>query len=241
MSDVRFDHIAVALRKVSDVPPFLVGGLGAEPAAGGPGPGYRGGQWTFPGDARLETLEPAGEPGGFLHRFLERHGAGIHHVTFKVPSLREGCRRAEAAGYEIVGYDDHSPSWKEAFLHPKQALGIVVQLAESDDEAEDAWRPGWIELPPTPEPPAPARLVGLRMTAPDAARARRQWGEVLRGEIEELDGELISRWPGSPMRIGITIDPSLPARPVALELEADRPLGLSGDPDPVLGARFVQL
>lgn len=55
----------------------------------------------------------------------------IHHVTFKVPSLAQICDGARAIDYEIIGYDDSHPDWKEAFLHPKQAQGLVVQFAET--------------------------------------------------------------------------------------------------------------
>src|SRR3989442_12626720 len=81
---------------------------------------------------------------GFLHRFLARRGPGVHHVTFLVPSLAAACARAEAEGYEIVGRDESDSGWMTAFLHPKQALGIVVQLAQS--AGREGGRP-W-EVPP---------------------------------------------------------------------------------------------
>ena len=30
-------------------------------------------------------------PGGFMHRFLERRGPGVHHVTFEVPDIDAAC------------------------------------------------------------------------------------------------------------------------------------------------------
>jgi len=128
--NVRFDHIALALPRMADATPFLVGVLGGAPAFGADSGVYRFGQWRFANGARLEVLEPSGND-GFLHRFLATRGPGIHHVTFKVPSLREACARAKAHGYEIVEENETNPYWKEAFLHPRQALGIVVQFAES--------------------------------------------------------------------------------------------------------------
>ena len=123
-----FDHIAIATHRMADAAAVLMGELGGLPAFGGDSGPYRFGQWRFDNGARLEVLEPAGA-GGFLHRFLAQHGPGVHHVTFRVPDLRAACARAEAAGYGIVGYDDANPYWQEAFLHPRQAMGIVVQLA----------------------------------------------------------------------------------------------------------------
>src|SRR5512146_1772984 len=112
---------------MADAPSVLVGQLGGTPAHGGSSPMYRFGQWRFKGGGRIEILEPA-DADGFLRRFLRTRGPGVHHVTFRVPSLGEVCARARAHGYDIVGYDDSDPDWKETFLHPRQALGIVVQF-----------------------------------------------------------------------------------------------------------------
>src|SRR3989442_1449503 len=95
VSTIRFDHIAIAVPRIAEATPFLVGELGGVPAYGAPAGAYRFGQWRFDGGGRLEILEPLGED-GFLHRFLARHGPGIHHVTFRVPRLREACERAQA-------------------------------------------------------------------------------------------------------------------------------------------------
>jgi methylmalonyl-CoA/ethylmalonyl-CoA epimerase len=136
MSEVRFDHIAIAARHMADGPAVLVGALGGCPTGdGGPSGAYTWGQWGFAGGGRLEILEPLGDD-AFLHRFLAGHGPGVHHVTFVVPTLQQACDRAVAHGYRIVGFDDSDPGWAEAFLHPKEALGIVVQIVESRTPAE---------------------------------------------------------------------------------------------------------
>src|SRR3990172_7853072 len=161
--DTQLDHVAIGVADAALAPPFLVGVLGGRRHDAGPGAGFRWWQWRFAGGGVIEILEPDGPPGGFLHRFLAARGPGVHHVTFKVADLALAAERARAHGYEVVGYDDSCPGWRECFLHPKQAQGIVVQLAESDPAAE---------LPPgmpregsfPPEPPMaaqPVELVGL--------------------------------------------------------------------------------
>jgi catechol 2,3-dioxygenase-like lactoylglutathione lyase family enzyme len=71
----------------------------------------------------------------FLERFLTRHGPGPHHLTFKVPHLPTAIDQARRSGFDPVGIDLSDPEWMEAFLHPAQATGVVVQLAE----APSAW------------------------------------------------------------------------------------------------------
>jgi methylmalonyl-CoA/ethylmalonyl-CoA epimerase len=235
MADITFDHIAIALPRLAAAPAVLVGELGGRPYFGMTSEFFRFGQWRFEGGGRIEVLEPHGED-GFLHRFLAQHGPGIHHVTFKVPSLREACDRAESLGYAIVGYKDTHPEWKEAFLHPKQAMGIVVQLAQSS-QRED--RIVW-QAPPGPaHPPPPVRLLGLRLRARDRARARVQWEGVLQGRCEESDAGLIYRWPPSPLRIAVEIDPEGKEGPVGIEYVGRRPAAAEHALR-VLGTVFVE-
>jgi hypothetical protein len=235
---ILFDHIAVGVRRVADVTSTVVGELGGRFLEGGPAGEFVWWQWSFDGGGRLEVLEPYGPPGGFVHRFLDRRGPGVHHVTFKVPSLEDCCRRAEESGYAVVGYDDREPSWKEAFLHPKQAQGIVVQFAESHPELRDpATLP---RFDPPPEPPAaapPVRLVGLRLRSHDRELARRQWRELLAGEEEERDGLLVYRWSDSPLRLAVEIETTGEVGPRFLEIGGEREV--DDGPRPELGTRLV--
>jgi Glyoxalase/Bleomycin resistance protein/Dioxygenase superfamily len=237
MTRIRFDHIAIGLSRMADATEMLVGTLGGVPAYGQPSGAFRWGTWTFEGGGTIEILEPMGDH-GFLHRFLDERGPGVHHVTFRVPSLDEVSARAERAGYDVVGRDDSDPDWKEAFLHPKQALGIVVQFAESAG-GDDGPQPGWQPPPGPPDPPAPVTIVGLRLRAHSRERARRQWETVLEGHPSEgPEGELIYRWPDSPMRLAVEIDPAGDEGPVAIELASDRAIALPDGPRRALGTVF---
>ena len=241
MPGILFDHIAIAVARITDAPATLVGKLGGAPAYGATTPAYRFGQWAFGNEARVEVLEPHGAD-SFLHRFLASRGPGIHHVTFTVPSSREVCARARAAGYDIVGHDDSDPRWIEAFLHPKQALGIVVQLAETHPDPDDDPTYGWQPPPGPPPRRPPLAILGLRMRARSRDRARRQWIDVVEGQESGGEaGELIYRWPGSPMRIVVEIDPGADEGPVAIEYAGDDPVDLTERPDGVLGVTFVRV
>jgi methylmalonyl-CoA/ethylmalonyl-CoA epimerase len=233
VSAIRFDHIAIAVARMADAVDVLVGALGGAPAYGAAVGAYRFGQWRFAGGARIEILEPQGAD-SFLHRFLAQRGPGVHHVTFIVPSLRAACDRAEQHGYTIVGYDDSNPHWKEAFLHPREALGIVVQMAEA---ARGGSTPR-MTLPAGPlDPPPPVRILGLRLRARSHERARVQWESVLEGSpVGSTDGRLIYRWPGSPLRLLVEIHPSQDEGPVCVEFAAERKVVLPPGRHPILGA-----
>jgi methylmalonyl-CoA/ethylmalonyl-CoA epimerase len=218
------DHLAVGLWSFDDAVPVVVEALGGQLGRGGPSPGFDWRTWTFRDGGALEVIVPTGPADGFLHRFLRARGPGIHHVTFYVPDLREACDRAESLGYDIVGYDDSDRGWQEAFLHPKQASGIVVQLASSSPEHE-AEGYGWDPPPQQAGAPEPVTLVGLRTAAPRAA-AQKLWGELLLGDCRERGGALLFDWPDSPMRIAVELDPALPVGPLSLEVETKREIPL---------------
>src|SRR5688500_5005902 len=130
--DVRLDHIAVATEQAADAWPRYVGDLGAEWRGGGPDPGFYSAQVVFSGGMKVEVLEAyQPELNDFLRPFLDRNGAGPHHITFKVADIDEALQLTNAAGYRPVNVNLESPWWKEAFIHPKEAPGIVVQLAQS--------------------------------------------------------------------------------------------------------------
>jgi len=129
---VVLDHVAHAVHHWQDVWHRYAVDLGASWSSGGLAVGFAPGQVEFANGARLELLMPNDvEANDFLDRFLARNGPGPHHLTFKVPDLAEAIRQIRRAGYEPIGVDLRDPEWMEAFIHPKQATGVVVQLAQA--------------------------------------------------------------------------------------------------------------
>lgn len=238
MAPTRLDHIAIALRSIGQAPDIVAGLLGGIPDKTRPSRAFRWATWLFDGGGCLEVLEPTGSD-GFLHRFLAAHGPGVHHATFKVPDLDKACHAARATGHDVVGRDDSDASWKEAFLHPKRAQGIVVQMVEA--ASAPASQPA-AEIPPgVADPPAPVRLLGLRLRARTRERAIGQWRGLLGGAVEERGpSELIFRWPESPLRLAVDVDAAGAEGPIALEIASDRALPSLDEASARLGIRVTQ-
>lgn len=129
---VSLDHVAHAVHRWPDVWTRYAVDLGAEWKSGGQGRGFAPAQLQFGNGGRIEILMP-NEPhlNDFLQRFLTTSGPGPHHMTFKVPDLTSAIDKARRSGFEPIGIDRSDPEWLEAFLHPKAATGVVVQLAEA--------------------------------------------------------------------------------------------------------------
>jgi len=135
-ASIAFDHIALAVRRMTDPWPVLADALGGRYLDRGINPGFGWTQLRFAQGFVLEGLHPElTDEADFLSRFLDRSGPAPHHLTFKVPDLPALLEQARAAGYSPVGEDFADPEWSEAFLHPRQAHGIVVQLAQVGPEA----------------------------------------------------------------------------------------------------------
>ncbi len=207
------DHIALAFEHAWDGFDRYCGDLGGEFIGGGPDPGFSWHQLRFSNGMRLELLEPANvEEFDFLRRFLDRHGPGPHHATFKVPDIDEAIARASAAGYEPVRVNLDHDQWKEAFLHPKQSHGIVIQLAWAEEH----------DHPQTTGLPAArtanrAALERATLLVTDLDAARGLFAGVLDGQVSSEGDDDLGRfvemaWPG-PGRIRL-VEPA-PGPPVA--------------------------
>lgn len=84
------------------------------------------------GDSYIQLLEPLG-PDSPVARFLGRNGGpGVHHVGYGVSDVASTLADLKAKGARVV--DDHprpgSRGCTVAFLHPKGALGVLVELVE---------------------------------------------------------------------------------------------------------------
>jgi methylmalonyl-CoA/ethylmalonyl-CoA epimerase len=136
------------VHSVKDALPLFRDALGGEYLMGGDSENgtWRWIQFRYEGGGKVELLEPLGE--GFLSRFLERHGEGLHHMTFKTDDIKGAIAELEERGYELVDVDLDGEHWKEAFLRPSKAHGTLIQVAWSsqpDDVAATRMRPPHID------------------------------------------------------------------------------------------------
>jgi methylmalonyl-CoA/ethylmalonyl-CoA epimerase len=140
---LTLDHTAVAVHSIRDALRLYRDALGGEYLMGGDNGSWRWLQLRFPGGGKVELLEPLGE--GFLSRFLEKRGEGLHHMTFKTQDIEAAIAHVQSLGYELVDINLEGDDWQEAFLRPSGAHGTLIQIAWSsrpDDEIARHLRPG---------------------------------------------------------------------------------------------------
>ncbi len=212
------DHVAVAVEHWADVRSRYVEQLGGTWLGGMQDPGFAWAQVIYANGMRLEMLEPhAIESNDFLRRFLDGNGPGPHHLTFTVPDLQDALNQAEAAGYRPVGVNLDHPDWKEAFIHPKDGPGVVIQLAQSSGEWEGDQVPA-----PTAKAAALTRVTHAVANLDNGLRLfEGLLGGAALGDGDEESARWVDvGWPG-PGRVRVAT-PTSPSSPLAAWL-GDRP------------------
>lgn len=146
MSYVKLvERIAVAVRNLEEAQAFFESWFGAEfePEEVIEDMGIRYRPFQI-GESRMELLEATRDDSP-VARFLKAHGGpGVHHITFEVEDLDEAIAELEERGGRIAYRHTYEPGvtfegqvWREAFIHPKDAFGVLIQLAEKKPIGEE--------------------------------------------------------------------------------------------------------
>jgi len=81
------------------------------------------------GQTKIELLEST-DPEGPIGKFIEKKGAGIHHIAFAVENADDALKEAEASGIQLI--DKQSRKGAEnmniGFIHPKSTQGILIEF-----------------------------------------------------------------------------------------------------------------
>ena len=138
LQGARLDHVSVAVHDAGEAAKLFRDVLGGEFAGYGDNveQGFRWVQYRVPNGGKVELVTPIGE--GFVSRFLEGRGEGVHHMTFTVKDLPAQVERMRAGGVELIQVHVDDDHWREAFIHPKNAHGVLIQIAESLHTHEDS-------------------------------------------------------------------------------------------------------
>ena len=83
------------------------------------------------GESEIELVQPTTDSSG-LAKFLEKRGPGLHHICIEVEDIAAKLKELNQRGVRLIDpeailMDDGR---KLAFLHPKSAGGVLVELYE---------------------------------------------------------------------------------------------------------------
>jgi methylmalonyl-CoA epimerase len=135
----RIDHVAVVVSSLRESLCFYHDVLGLEPSRiiELPGEGVKiaflpmGGQ----GGSEIELLEASDTTSG-VARFLEKRGAGLHHICLEVPDIDKALTDLKSMGIAVL---DEVPrptaEGRGIFVHPRAAGGVLLELVQRDSSA----------------------------------------------------------------------------------------------------------
>jgi methylmalonyl-CoA/ethylmalonyl-CoA epimerase len=131
------ERVAIAVRDLEKAQNFFEDIFGArfEPEEDIKDMSFRYRPFTL-GDFKMELLCPY-DPSSVIAKFLEKRGEGVHHVSFEVEDLDATIAELKTKGIEIAYRHQYAPEvhfegyhWDEAFIHPKDAFGVLIHLAQ---------------------------------------------------------------------------------------------------------------
>jgi len=89
------------------------------------------------GESAIELIEPLGDDSA-VARYLEKRGAGIHHLCFEVDDIENALADLKAKGVQLINQQPRrgKDGRLYAFIHPKSASGVLVELYQLAGDKE---------------------------------------------------------------------------------------------------------
>lgn len=83
------------------------------------------------GESTIELLEPT-SPDSPIAIYLQKKGAGIHHVAYAVSDIAAKLEEAKAAGIRLIDQIPRPGGHGKliAFLHPKDTFGVLTEYCQ---------------------------------------------------------------------------------------------------------------
>ncbi len=129
---LRIDHIAILVNEMDEPLSFWRDALGLEMTHLQEVPAEMAQIAFLPlGGSEMELVRPTTDDSG-LARFLEKRGPGMHHVCLEVDDIAGMLAQLKAKGIQLINEEPrtNSEGRKYAFIHPKSAGGVMVELYE---------------------------------------------------------------------------------------------------------------
>ena len=133
MTIKRIDHVAVVVENLDAALGVYRDALGLMVSK----------QETFPeqdvkmaflpsGDSEIELLEPI-HPDSGIGRYLARRGEGLHHICLEVDDIEASLAELKARDAQLIDETPRRGAYGlVAFIHPKGAHGVLIELLQRD-------------------------------------------------------------------------------------------------------------
>lgn len=128
----KMNHVAIVVEDLEAAQQFWVDALGLELAGREPVASQAVEVAFLPvGASKIELLQPTDDESG-VARYLQKRGPGMHHICFEVDDIDAALVRLKTAAVQLINEQPvmGADGRKFAFIHPKAANGVLVELYE---------------------------------------------------------------------------------------------------------------
>ncbi len=127
----KINHVAIVVRDIEESLKFWESAMGLELHHVEDVPSQASKVAFIPiGDSEIELVQPTTEDSG-MAAYLEKRGEGMHHLCIEVDDIEAKMQELKDAGVRMINDKPQElPGRKMAFIHPKSASGVLVELYE---------------------------------------------------------------------------------------------------------------
>ncbi len=128
----KMDHVALVVNDIDEALAFWRDALGLEIEKILDVPREKSAVAFLPvGDVEVELVQPTSDDSG-LTKYLEKRGPGMHHICLEVDDIEAMLAQLKEKDVQLIHEEPVTGDGgkKYAFLHPKAAFGVLVELYE---------------------------------------------------------------------------------------------------------------
>lgn len=82
------------------------------------------------GDSEVELVRPT-DPQSGMAKYLDKRGEGMHHLCVEVDDIEGMLNGLKEKGVRLINEEPITlPGRRMAFIHPKSANGVLIELYE---------------------------------------------------------------------------------------------------------------
>lgn len=126
------DHIGIAVTSIDEAKRFWVDTLGLKYLRTEVVPEQKVRVAVLSaGETTVELLEPTAADSP-VQKFLDKRGEGLHHLTFATDKLAGHLQALKVANIGLINEEPRigAGGAQIAFIHPKSAHGVLIELCE---------------------------------------------------------------------------------------------------------------
>ena len=129
MKPIKINHVAIVVQNIDAALSFWEQTFGLELDHVEEVPSQKSKVVFLPlGESEIELVQPTTSDSG-LANFLEKRGEGMHHICIEVEDIDAALVELKSKGVRLINeVPEELPGRKMAFIHPKAANGVLVEL-----------------------------------------------------------------------------------------------------------------